>query len=206
MIVVGLTGGIASGKSTASNFFQSLGAYIVDADVLAREVVQPQKAAWLEIVKEFGSGVLLEDGQIDREALGDIIFSDREKRERLNRIVHPRIIEAEEALFSRLRERGEAGVAILDAALLIEAGSQKRVDTVIVVWADEETQIKRMIKRDCLSRDKAEKRLNSQMPLKDKLPHANYIIDASRDLSYTKSQVEEIYKELLEIARMKKDP
>lgn len=206
MIFAGLTGGIASGKSTASRFFKSLGANIIDADLLAREVVEPQKDAWLEIVEEFGPGVLMDDGSINRERLGDIIFSDPGKRERLNRIVHPRIREAEETLLRRFKEHDEVGVAILDAALLIEVGSQKRVDKVIIVWSDEETQVRRLMDRDGISREKAMEKLKSQMPLRAKLPFADYIIDNGKDLSYTKSQVEEIYRELLEMARAKQDP
>ncbi len=197
--VVGLTGGIASGKSTVSHIFRSLGAQVIDADILARQVVEPGKPAWQEIVNFFGREILLPDGSIDRKKLGAIVFQDPAKREVLNRIVHPRVFEEEKRLYQDLRRQYPEALIIVDAALLIESGSYKRFHKLIVVYVDEQTQLHRLMLRDGISAEEAWVRIRSQMPLSEKVKYANYIIDNRGSLEETRRQVEEVYKKLMEV-------
>jgi len=192
--LAGLTGGIASGKSTVSGFFRSLGAQIIDADVLARQVVEPGKPAWREIVDHFGKGILLPDGAIDRKKLGAIVFQDPIQREALNRRVHPRVLEEETRLYRELRSRYPDALILLDAALLIEVGAYKRLNTLIVVYVDEQTQLRRLMHRDRIPAEEAWSRIRSQMPLSEKIKYADYVIDNRGSLEETRRQVEEIYQ------------
>lgn len=194
---VGLTGGIASGKSTVSNFFRALGAQIIDADILAREVVEPEKPSWQEIVDFFGKNILLPNGHIDRKKLGAMVFQDPVKREALNRIVHPRVLEEENRLYRDLRSRYPDAVIIIDAALLIEAGYSKRLSKLIVVYVDAQTQLQRLMARDGISAEEAWSRIHSQMPLIEKVKYADYVVDNRGSLEETRRQVEEIYQKLM---------
>jgi dephospho-CoA kinase len=196
MMLIGLTGGIATGKSLASQMLKELGAYIIDADKIAREVVEPEKAAWLEIVKFFGMDIINEDRTINRKRLGEIVFNDPIKRRRLEEIVHPRVIEEENRLVNEFRRKNPDGIVIVDAALMIEAGSHKRMDKLIVVYADKETQVKRLSERDGLRREDAEKRINSQMPLSEKVKMADFVIDNSKGIKDTRRQVVDIFNKL----------
>ncbi len=197
MLLIGLTGGIASGKTTVSNMFVKLGAHLIDADIIARDVVKPDKPAWKEIVAAFGESVLDDKKEIIREKLATIIFNDPEKRKQLEAITHPRIIEEENRLVNELRKKNKSGIIVLDVALLIEAGYHKRVDKLVVVYLDRKTQIKRLRKRGRLSFADAEKRLDSQMPLDEKVKLANYVIDNNKSINEVKKQVSEIYKKLI---------
>jgi dephospho-CoA kinase len=194
---VGLTGGIASGKSTVSHIFRSLGAQVIDADILARQVVEPGKPAWQEIVHSFGKDILLPDGQIDRKKLGAIVFQDPVKREVLNQIVHPRVFEEKNRIYQDLRRKYPEALIIVDAALLIEAGSYKRLSKLIVVYVDEQTQLRRLMLRDGISAEEAWLRIRSQMPLSEKVKYADYVIDNRGSLEETRRQVEEVYKKLM---------
>lgn len=194
---IGLTGGIASGKSTVSSLFRSLGAHVIDADILSRQVVEPGKVAWKEIVDYFGTGILLSDGTLDRKKLGSIVFQDLPKREVLNHIVHPRVLEEEARLYQDLRFKYPNALIITDAALLIEAGSYKRLSKLIVIYVDEQTQLQRLMLRDGISAEEAWSRIRSQMPLSEKVKYADYIIDNRGSLEETRQQVEVLYREMM---------
>ena len=196
MLLIGLTGGIATGKSLVSEILRGLGAYIIDADKIAREVVEPQKPAWLETVDYFGKDIINKDKTINRKRLGEIIFNDPVKKRKLEEIVHPRVIEEENRMVKEYLKIKPDGIVIIDAALLIEAGSHKRVDKLIVVYADKETQAKRLMERDGLSRTDAEKRIASQMPLNKKVEMADFVIDNSKGIEGTRRQTIDIFNKL----------
>ena len=198
MILVGLTGGIASGKSTASSIFKELGAYIIDADVLAREVVEPLKPAWKDVVKNFGKGILNKDNSINRKKLAEIVFNNKKKREMLNAIVHPRVLKRAKEIEREIAKKDPEAVIIFDAALLIESGAYKKMDKNIVVYADEDVQVKRLMKRDGLTKDEAIKRIEAQMPLREKVRFADYIIDGNKALNIVKKQLKRALKGLRE--------
>lgn len=196
MKIIGLTGNIASGKTEVAKIFKELGAKIIDADRIAREVVEPGERAWQEIVEEFGRDILESDGSINRKKLGAIVFNDDKKREQLNRIAHPRIMtKIIEAIDKYKKEN--AKIVIIEAALIVETGGLLNlIDELIVVSADEETQIKRIMTRDGLQRDEALSRIKSQLPMPEKTKHATYIIDNSGSLRETRKQVEEIWEKI----------
>lgn len=196
MLLVGLTGGIATGKSLVSEILRGLGAYIIDADKIAREVVEPEKPAWLEIVDFFGNDIINKDKTINRKRLGEIVFNDPVKKRKLEEIVHPRVIEEENRMVKEYLKIKPDGIVIIDAALLIEAGSHKRVDKLIVVYADKETQTKRLMERDGLSRPDAEKRITSQLPLDEKVKMADFVIDNSKGIEGTQRQTVGIFNKL----------
>lgn len=198
MILVGLTGGIASGKSTASGIFKELGAYIIDADILAREVVEPLKPAWRDIVKNFGKEILNKDNSINRKKLAEIVFNNKKKRELLNSIVHPRVLKRAGEMEKEIAKKDPDAVIIFDAALLIESGAYKKMDKNIVVYADEDVQVKRLMKRDGLTRDEAIKRIKAQMPLREKVRFADYIIDGNKMLNMVKKQIKTVLMRLRE--------
>ncbi len=196
MKVIGLTGGVACGKSFVASMFRELGANIIDADQVARLVVEPGQPAWKEIVERFGEVVLNSDGTINRNQLGGIVFGDEEKREELNRITHPRIIGKIKELIEEHRNEG-AGVVIVEAALIVEKGGMKPIiSDLIVVTADEETQIKRLTQGVGLSREKALLRIKSQMPISEKIKHATHVIDNSGNLETTRKHVKEIWERI----------
>ena len=204
MLRVGLTGGAGSGKSTIARMFQSRGAHVIDADELARLVVQPGRPALEDIAKEFGAKVLRPDGTLNRPALGRIIFSDAEARARLNAIIHPQIWAEEERLFRDLEAQDPEGVVVLDAALLIEAGGVDRMDVVVVVDVDEETQIGRLVRQKGLSPSEARARLSAQLSTAQKASFADHVVDNRDSLEATERQVEAIWAGLLEKARKKR--
>lgn len=192
MKVIGITGNIASGKSTVARMFEALGARIIDADEIARIVVEPGAPAWEEIVSEFGRDILEPDGTINRKRLGDIVFSDEARRKRLNEITHPRIMERIRGLV-RGYEKEEAPVVMIEAALIVEKGGLKDlIDTLIVVTADEETQIRRLMEGKGYSREEAVSRLGAQMPAREKMMHGDYLIDNSGSLEDTRVRVKAV--------------
>lgn len=192
MNIIGLTGGIASGKSTVSRILERLGAVVIDADQLAREAVIPGAPAHQAIVATFGGGVLLPDGTIDRKALGSIIFADFSARKRLEAIMHPAIRALAEQRLAELRRSG-APVAVYMAALLVEAGATDRVDEVWVVYVDRETQVRRVMARDGLSRSEAEQRLAAQMSMEEKAARGQVVIDNNGTPEELERRVEEIW-------------
>lgn len=199
-MIAGLTGGIATGKSTVSNMFRQLGAPIVDADVIARLVVEPDRPAWRDLVAHFGRGILLPDRRINRPKLAGIVFSDAAERDKLNRIVHPRVREeAARQTADFLREDPKRPV-IQDVPLLIETGLYKQMDKVILVYVDQQTQLRRLIERDSLAEEEALKRIRAQMPIEEKRAYADYVIDNRGSLEETRSQVVRIWEELRSLA------
>jgi len=188
MLVVGLTGGIATGKSTVSTLLKAHGLPVVDADVLARQVVQPGTPALAQIRQHFGTGVLLEDGSLNRAALGAIVFADDAQRKVLNGIVHPAVRRAMFWAVLRHWWHGER-VCVLDVPLLIEGGLWRFVAKVVVVYCSPEIQLQRLMKRDGSTRDEASARLNAQLPIAEKVQFADVIIDNSGTLQDLEVQV-----------------
>lgn len=197
MKIVGLTGNIASGKSTAADMFEKLGAKIIDADRVARSVVEPEKPAWKEIVEKFGKDVLNPDGTIDREKLGEIVFNDERKRTVLNDITHPKILEEVRKDIERHREEG-SGVIIIEAALIVEKGGWLRatINSLIVVTSSQESRIQRLMSRRGYTREEALSRINAQIPSAEKEKHADMIIDNSGSLEDTGRQVSGIWERI----------
>ncbi|HEY9287560.1 MAG TPA: dephospho-CoA kinase [Candidatus Dormibacteraeota bacterium] len=192
MRVLGLTGGIGSGKSLVASMFSALGAEVIDADQLAREVVEPGQPALAEIVEAFGPQMLRPDGHLDRPRLGAAVFADPSARRTLDAITHPRIRE-------RMRQEVEAradraGVLILDIPLLYESGREGTVEKVVVVWVDRATQLRRLVARDGLTPEQAEQRLAAQLPLDEKRSRADEVIDNSGTPEQTRRQVEALYR------------
>lgn len=198
MTIIGLTGSIASGKSLVSGILKELGANIVDADKIAREIVEPGQKAWMDIKNVFGADILSEDGTINRKKLAGLVFEFPDKLEILNSITHPHIIAkiTEEVNNYRVQKDNLAGALVIDAPLLIETGLNKLVDSVWVVFVPEKIQIERLMARDNISREEAQDRINSQMPANEKLKYADFIIDNSGGVFETKQKVESIWKQL----------
>lgn len=196
MILVGLTGGIATGKSTVADLFRRFGAAVIDADQLARDVVQPGKPAWREIVKCFGKRVLLPDWTIDRPALGSIVFRNRRKLRRLERIIHPRVAREQQRRARRIARRTPNAIIIYEVPLLFEAGVNTRVDKIIVVTADRETQVARLKQRNGLTRRQAFQRIRSQMPLAEKARRADIVLDGTKSKSLLSREIRRLVRDL----------
>jgi dephospho-CoA kinase len=198
MRIIGLTGGIASGKSSVARLLEKLGASVVDADQLARDAVLPGTPAHLAIVASFGKEILQVDGSIDRERLGKIVFSDSGARKRLESIVHPAIKNLAEERLADLRNAGD-GVAVYMAPLLVEVGALDRVDEVWVVYLDSARQLERLMHRDHLSQEDALRRIASQMPMDEKKKYGKVVIDNSGPWEETEHQVRSAWqKEVVE--------
>ncbi|MEO6725504.1 MAG: dephospho-CoA kinase [Blastocatellia bacterium] len=196
MLKVGLTGGIATGKSYVLSVLGELGCEVLDADLTAREVVEPGRPAFHEIVAHFGRKVLASDGQLDRVKLGAIVFNDAAQREKLNSIVHPKVYEAQAHWLAKVESRDPDATAIIDAALLIETGSYRRFDKLIVVHCATQVQLERLMARNHLSREDAMARIASQMPSAEKLKYADYSIDTTLGFKDTQRQVTGIFTQL----------
>jgi dephospho-CoA kinase len=189
MLRIGLTGGIASGKSTVAALLRELGFHVIDADRLAHRLTEPGQPAYEEVIREFSSAILDSAGRIDRPRLAATVFADRAKLDRLNAIVHPRV---EESLHRQMDDWQGGGVrdpVFVEAALLVEAGYHKKLDGLIVVWCRPEQQLSRLAQRG-MSREDALRRIASQLPLEKKLQYATEKIDSSGSLDYTHQQVE----------------
>ncbi len=196
MLKVGLTGSIAVGKSYVCEIFRELGAFVLDADQTSREVVQPNTKGLRLITKEFGSEVLNPNGELDRIKLGAIVFADEEKRQLLNSIVHPLVIEKQNEWLRQIESEKTDAICIIDAALIIESGGYKRFDKLIVVWCDSDIQLKRLMLRNNLSAEDAFKRINSQMPQDEKKNYADYSIDTSDGFESAEQQTFEVFDQL----------
>ena len=192
--VIGLTGSIATGKSTVSKLLARLGAVIIDADKVAREIVQTGEQALEEIVEYYGEDILLEDGSLDRKKLGKIVFNDPEKLEKLNEITHPKIIQRILDRVHRISNKYDGAVIVIDAALLIEMNFQRYVDEVWVVTLSKEMQINRLMKRDQIKAKEAQNRIEAQMSSEEKSKYADEIIDNSGNL-------EELEKDIMKLWR-----
>jgi len=195
-LIIGLTGGIASGKSTVARMLEQKGAYLLDADQLAREAVEPDQPAWQEIVNWLGPSILLPDRNLDRVRLANLVFNDKAKLEKLNKIVHPWVGKRFISLSEEIREKDPGAVLVYDIPLLLEAGMQETVDLVLLVYVPRETQILRLQERDKLSRSEAESRLKAQMPLDEKKKYADFIIDNRGMLTETARQVDQFWNNL----------
>jgi len=196
MLTIGLTGGIATGKSYILGVLGELGCDVIDADAVARQVVEPGQPTFEEIVAHFGREILDAEGAIDRAKLGGIVFADKAEREKLNSIVHPRVYETQAKWLADVAARNPEAIAVVDAALMIETGSYRRFDKVIVVWCDPQLQLERLMARNNLSPDEAAARIAAQMPAEEKLKYADYCIDTSKGFEDTRRQVESLYAEL----------
>jgi len=196
LIVAGLTGGIGSGKSTVSRFFQEMGAEIIDADEIAHWTIRRGSPVHRRVVERFGTQILNPEGEIDRKRLGRIVFDDPAARQELNQMIHPLVFEEARRRVADIRKRSPDAVVIFDVPLLIESGALREVDSVIVVWVDRETQIRRLVERDRFTEKEARKRLDAQLPLAEKLALANHVVDTSRPLPEVRSQVERIFGDL----------
>ena len=194
MQVIGLTGGIATGKSTVSIILKKAGAIIIDADRIARDVVKKGLPAYQEIRDTFGDNVLLPEGEIDRSALGDIIFNDPQKKQLLNRIVHPHVSKETNLQLKHIEKAHPHSIVILDIPLLMEAQMHQDLSDVIVVYVPEHTQIKRLMRRDGISEADARARVRSQMPIEEKKDLATIVIDNSGTRENTRKQTLEIFR------------
>ncbi len=203
MVIVGLTGGIGSGKSTVAGMFKDEGAYVIDFDCLARRVVEPNKPAWRHIVDYFGPEILSSDGTVNRFALAKIVFSDEKRRKVLEGFTHPRIFEEQDALIKAIKRKDPCSVVIVDIPLLFELDLGDMFDKVILAYVPRAIQIKRVLKKGALGREEVEKRLNAQIPIEEKRSLSDYVIHNEGSLKDTREQVREIISELKELATRK---
>jgi len=196
-LLVGLTGGIATGKSTVSEILRQLGGEIIDADRLARDVVEPEQPAWKQIVAEFGRGVVTAEGALDRKRLGAIVFADPERRKRLEAITHPAIRARFQARLDELAAQGFAGIVVFDAPVMIESGNYKNMDRLVVVVTDDATQAARLQERDGTDEAEGRRKIASQMPLAEKAKLADYVIDNSGAPEATAAEVRRVFAALM---------
>ena len=200
MLRVGLTGGISTGKSTVGLMFVELGCQLIDSDRITHQLLEPGQAVHEAVVKEFGERILAADGIIDRPILGEIVFKDPQARAKLNSLIHPAVIQRQQEWLKEMEATDPGGVAIVDAALMIEVGTYKSYDKVIVVTCSPEIQKQRLLARSGLSEEQIEARVRSQMPMEEKVKFADFAIDNSGDRSTTRRQVEEVNSKLRELA------
>ena len=206
MLSAGLTGGIASGKSTVAQMLQEKGAHIIDFDTLAHSVQAPESAAWREIVELFGREVLNSDGTIDRAKLGAVVFGDKVKLARLNSIVHPAVFREARRRIALIQEEDPGAIVLSDIPLLLEVRAWEfmDIDVIVLVYVSPDEQVQRLIKRNGCSREEAIARLSSQMPIDEKVCHADVVIDNRGSFEKTKEIVEEVWIDLLERERLKR--
>ena len=197
MLKVGLTGGIASGKSTVAKMFEDKGAYLIDFDALAHFVEEPDQPAWKAIVEFFGREILNEDGTINRVKLGMIVFSDHEKLSMLNSIVHPAVFDLWRRRIDDIRKINPRAIVVSDVPLLLEVRMQHLFEVVILVHVSPEDQIRRLTERNEYSPKEAESRLDTQMPIDEKLSHAHFVIDNKGPIDTTRAIVNAVWEELL---------
>jgi len=203
MLVVGLTGGVASGKTTVSRILQQEGAYLIDADLIARELVQPHTPIWSELIRAFGKEILEKDESINRRALAARVFSNPQKREQLEKILHPQIAREIDRRIEEIRKKDPEAVVVVDAALLVETGTYRRMDRLIVVTATEAQQVERLGNRTGAAPKEALGIISSQIPLAEKLKVADFIIRNEGALEETIRRAKEVFRELRTIASHK---
>ena len=196
MLVAGLTGGIASGKTTVADIFRRAGARIIDADVAARRALEPGRAAWRAVIDQFGKRVIGTDGRINRTHLGAIVFQDARLRSRLEQIVHPAVRAQINARMAHLNRTSPHCVVIQDIPLLFEAGMTRGLAEVIVVYVDGPTQLRRLMQRDGIDAKEARARIDAQMPLEEKRRRATIVIDNSGDISQTEKQTKQVWGQI----------
>ncbi len=203
MVIVALTGGIGSGKSTVARMFEDEGAYVIDFDYLARVVVKPDKPAWRDIVDYFGPEILSPDRTLNRSALAEIVFSDDESRKALEGFTHHRIFEESDALVKAIKRKDPCSVVIIDFPLLFELSLNEKFDKVILAHVPRAVQLERIIERDGLVKEEVEKRLNVQISIEEKRSLSDYIINSEEGLNDTRNQVRKVIHELKELAKKK---
>jgi dephospho-CoA kinase len=196
MLRVGLTGGIATGKSSVGAMFVELGCHLIESDQITHQLFEPGQAVHAAVVKQFGNRILAPDGTIDRRILGDIVFKDPQARAKLNGLVHPAIIQRQQEWLQEMEAQDPHGIAIVDAALMIEVGTYRNYDKVIVVTCSPEMQRERLRARSALSEEEIESRIRSQMPAEEKIKYADFVIDNSGSIESTRVQVETVYQQL----------
>jgi dephospho-CoA kinase len=199
MLRVGLTGGLASGKSFVAEALAGFGCRLIRADELGHQVLAPQGESYEAVIREFGRGILKEDGSIDRRGLAAVVFGNPERLEWLNGLVHPAVIAREEALMRQYEAEDPRGIAVVEAAILIETGSYKRFHRLVLAVCPERLQLERAMARDGASEAEARRRLERQMPLRDKLRYADYVIDTSGEKEDTLRQTRAVYESLRSI-------
>jgi dephospho-CoA kinase len=200
MLIVGLTGGVASGKSVVSRILKEEGAYLIDADQIARELVQPRTSAWEELVKVFGKEILQKDGSIHRKQLAAKVFSDPKQRDLLNRTLHPRIKEEMGRRLKAIGQKDPEAIVVIDAPLLVETGDHREMDKVIVVISTEAQQIARLREREGMDQEEARRIMASQMATKEKVKVADFVIRNEGSLEETERRAREVFQELKRIA------
>jgi dephospho-CoA kinase len=199
MLIVGLTGGVASGKTAVSQVLKEEGAYIIDADQIARELVQPHKPAWNELIRAFGKEILQEDGSIHRKKLAEKVFADPEQRKLLNQILHPRIKEEMDRRTKEIGQKDPEAIVVIDAPLIVELGDHREMDKLIVVASTQTQQIERLKERDGIGPEEALRILSSQMPVEEKVNLADFVIRNEGSLEETKKRAKEVFKELRKV-------
>jgi dephospho-CoA kinase len=198
VLIVSLTGGIATGKSVVSKILQELGCYIHSADRVAHKLMEPDQPAWKKIVAHFGTEILNADKTISRAMLGAIAFRDEKERLYLNRLIHPLVLEKKKEVIAQLQKEGHYKIFISEAALTLEAGFAHFFDKIIVVYCRPGIQVQRLMERDRISREEALRKIKAQMPMKKKLKFADYIIDTSGSLPETVEQTERVFRQLMQ--------
>jgi dephospho-CoA kinase len=200
MLTVGLTGGVASGKSVVSRILKKEGAYLIDADQIARELVQPGTPSWKEVVRAFGKGIVQKRGGIDRKKLAARIFADPEQRHLLNRIIHPRIKEEMGRRLKAIGQKDPEAIVVIDAPLLIETGDHREMDKVIVVISTEAQQVERLREREGMDREEAKGVIVSQISTEEKVRFADFVIRNEGSLEDVEQKAKEVFQELKRIA------
>ena len=204
MLNVGLTGGIASGKSTVAEMFARHGAHLIDFDGLAHEVQEPEKPAWKEVVNHFGKRILQPDKKINRVKLGKIVFADKEKLSELNNIVHPLVYQEWHARLEKIGKKEKHAIVLSDIPLLFEGNMQHLFDLTMLVFIAPKEQIRRLMARNGVSKEEAGKRLKSQMPISEKIALADIVIDNEGSIPETEKRVGQVWQELLQQEKVKK--
>jgi dephospho-CoA kinase len=197
MLIVALTGGIATGKSIVAEVLGNLGCYVQHADRIAHQLIEPGRPAWKKIVDHFGKDILNENQTINRTRLGEVIFAKRKERHFLNTLLHPLVMETKKEVIRSLREAGQHKIFVSEAALTLEAGFAALYDKIVVVYCPQEVQIKRLMERDGISRQQALKKIRTQMSSEDKAKQADYLIDSSGSLAHTVEQAERVFRNLM---------
>lgn len=205
MLIVGLTGGVASGKSVVSQVWREEGATVIDADQIARELVQPRTPGWKALVKAFGKDILQEDGSVDRKKLAARVFSDTDARKTLNRILHPRITREIDRRIKEIGRNAPRSIVVIDAALLIETGYHRNVDRVVVVTSTQEQQIERLQRRDARDQEMAQRIIASQIRGSERLKVADWIIRNEGSRKEAENKAREIFEELKKAALRKRN-
>ncbi len=203
MLIVGLTGGVASGKTAVSEVLEEEGAYIIDADQIARELVQPHEPAWNELVRTFGKEILQGNGSIDRKKLSEMVFVNPDKRKLLNQILHPLITQEMDRRTREIGQKNPEAIVVIDAPLLIEVGYHRRVDKLVVVTSTQTEQIERLKVRDGINSEEALRILSSQMPVEEKVKLADFVIRNEESLTEVRERAKEVFRELKNIALQK---